>query len=682
VETDVNKSKTILYVGPDSELRDHIEAQVNQSERDLGWETCDTVQEISNLQANRRHEALILDGRISDRDELIAFLESSQERTAPARILIYANHASASALVHSHRRPQTYLLDENRVARFSIILERALEHRQLRQRLLAISQIARAIASTFDIDQIFEIVGTRLRNLIEFRRLSLRVLNEDSGCFDTWDIELRGRRPITNTDKDVQLSTDETHILNDVLQSQEVRVLFDDIPKSMQMVNVGAYALIPLVGTNDSNGVLAVGFPRAPIEDETLEILQDLSVHLYIALQNARAYKQLDAAQNQLFRSEKLHVLGELAAGVAHDFNNLLSAILGRAQMLKITMDDEEALRSVDIIEQAAIDGARTVARIQEYAKASATTDFIPLAIDSLVEETVERAKGSVRARERENLTVRLDLQCPASVLGNLSELRQVLTNLIFNAVDAMTLGGELSVSSGIVNEGKTAWFAVTDQGTGMDPATLGKIFNPFFTTKGQEGTGLGLSVSNSIIERHLGRFDVSSVVDTGTTVKVCLPTCDPSVLDKDIIDPRERWSPTPVPPAKNPNAKSNARILVIDDDDNVLDVLAEILRTGNHTVVPAKHGSQGLQIFQESEFDLVFTDLGMPDMNGWEVASKIKSIKPDIPIGLITGWGASLDEGRMKESGVDLIVSKPFRYHEVLDLVTEAMTYKDGLDS
>ena len=112
----------------------------------------------------------------------------------------------------------------------------------------------------------------------------------------------------------------------------------------------------------------------------------------------------------------------------------------------------------------------------------------------------------------------------------------------------------------------------------------------------------------------------------------------------------------------------------MIDDDDNVLDVLAEILRTGNHTVVPAKHGSQGLQIFKESEFDLVFTDLGMPDMNGWEVASEIKSLKPDIPIGLITGWGACLDEGRMKDLGVDLIVSKPFRYHEVLDLVMEAI--------
>ena len=592
-----DRVKAILYIGPQSELSDQIKAQIEQSERELAWEICDTVQQIPAIRLKRDYAAFVLDGRQLSSSDLLAFFNLSQDRIAPARILIRDNQTKLDGPHQLAPRPHPYLLDESRLPRFSIILERALEHRHLAQRLATISEIARAIASTFDLDQVFEILGTRLRTLIKFRKLSLRVLNEEDKNFDTWDIELRRNRPTTNIQKDVDLSPDETRVLRAVLDSEEVRILNQDIPQSMQMEGIAAYVLVPLMGSNGSNGILAVGFQKLNIQDETLEILQDLSVHMSIALQNARAYQQLEEAQNQLFRSEKLHVLGELAAGVAHDFNNLLSAILGRAQMLKIAVADEDMLRSINVIEQAALDGARTVARIQEYAKASAATDFKPISVDSLVSETVERAKGSVRAQSRKNLNVNVSLSCEATVLGNLSELRQVLTNLIFNAVDAMTNGGTLKIASGLQNEGKTAWFSVIDEGTGMDSAVLAKMFNPFFTTKGQNGTGLGLSVSNSIIERHRGNFEVESTVGEGTSVKVCLPTCDSSGEGEGLIDPRRHWSPTPVPPASKPNS-STARILVIDDDPTVSELIKrQLTKYASYNVVIASNGKDGLKV-------------------------------------------------------------------------------------
>jgi CheY-like chemotaxis protein len=200
-------------------------------------------------------------------------------------------------------------------------------------------------------------------------------------------------------------------------------------------------------------------------------------------------------------------------------------------------------------------------------------------------------------------------------------------------------------------------------------------MFNPFFTTKGTRGTGLGLSVSDSIVQRHRGEFDVWSEKGAGTRIRVWLP-----VENAD----HTRGPAAPRPPsvprgsAAPPEPGKNARILVIDDDDAVLDVLADILRTGEHEVVAARSGEDGLARFKSGWFDLVFTDLGMPGMNGWEVAAGVKALRPGTPVGLITGWGASLDEKRMRDRGVDLIVSKPFRYHDVLALVSEAMQLRE----
>jgi signal transduction histidine kinase/ActR/RegA family two-component response regulator len=436
-------------------------------------------------------------------------------------------------------------------------------------------------------------------------------------------------------------------------------------------------AVVPIVADKTTLGVFVVSTEnRNGFRERDLDLLRDLAAHMAISLKNARmfqdlerAYKEIRDAKDQLVRSEKLHSLGELAAGVAHDFNNVLSAVLGRAQMLSVMLKDQEHLKSVRVIEKAALDGAGTVRRIQEFAKEKSEGEFTALNLNALVRDAVDLTTHRVN-----ELGIGIDMQVHpgevGAVLGNATELREVLTNLIYNAIDAMPHGGRLSVHTGGGDD--RSWFEVEDTGIGMDEETQNKIFDPFFTTKGARGTGLGMSVSYGIVQRHRGSFTVVSQKGVGTRIRVDFP----------IHDTRADFSP-PVEDTgarKGEKPQSGARILVIDDDIAVRDVLADILRTGDHHVVAAATGQEGIELFKGSEFDIVFTDLGMPGMDGWQVAHGIKSISPHTPVGLITGWGSSIDDQQLKDRGVDLIVAKPFRFNQVLELVAEAIEIKGRL--
>jgi signal transduction histidine kinase/ActR/RegA family two-component response regulator len=435
-------------------------------------------------------------------------------------------------------------------------------------------------------------------------------------------------------------------------------------------------AVVPIVADKTTLGVFVVSTEdRNGFRERDLDLLRDLAAHMAISLKNARvfqelerAYKEIRDAKDQLVRSEKLHSLGELAAGVAHDFNNVLSAILGRAQMLNVMLRDQEVLKSVRVIEKAALDGAGTVRRIQEFAKEKSEGEFTPLNLNALVRDAVDLTTHRVN-----ELGLGIDMQVHpgevGAVLGNPTELREVLTNLIYNAIDAMPHGGRLSVRTG--SEAERAWFEVEDTGIGMDEETQNKIFDPFFTTKGARGTGLGMSVSYGIVQRHRGAFTVVSQKGVGTRIRVDFTTHDARGDFSGVEEARPRVAEKP---------QSGARILVIDDDIAVRDVLADILRTGDHHVVAAATGQEGIELFKGSEFDIVFTDLGMPGMDGWQVALGIKSLSPHTPVGLITGWGSTIDDQQLKDRGVDLIVAKPFRFNQVLELVAEAIEIKSRL--
>lgn len=379
--------------------------------------------------------------------------------------------------------------------------------------------------------------------------------------------------------------------------------------------------------------------------------------------------------REQFSQMEKLSALGELASGVAHDFNNTLAGILGRAQLLQRTDDPEKLRRGLDIIIKTAEDGAKTVKRIQDFARQRRDHNFELVSIDQILMDASEITRPRWKnCAEASNIHINLELEIGsnAMVMGDDSELREVLVNMVFNAVDAMPEGGTLKLSS--QTAGDQVVIKVADCGVGMYPEVRSRIFDPFFTTKGKAGLGLGLAVSFGIIRRHGGNIEVESQYGQGTEFRITLPVS--KIVETPIVK-RELAVETPAPPPLVATAAPSgtlppARLLVVDDEDFVRDLLSEILESEHCEVVLAQDGTEALALFREREFDAVFTDVGMPGMSGWELAREIRQVNETIPIAIITGWGEIVGSNEQRAAGVDWVVAKPFTADRIAELVRE----------
>src|ERR1700754_171557 len=378
--------------------------------------------------------------------------------------------------------------------------------------------------------------------------------------------------------------------------------------------------------------------------------------------------------REQFSQMEKLSALGELASGVAHDFNNTLAGILGRAQLLLRTDDPDKIRRGLEIIVKTAEDGAKTVKRIQDFARQRRDHDFELISIDQILTDASEITRPRWKnCAEASNVHISLDLQInsKAMVMGDDSELREVLVNMVFNAVDAMPEGGRLALSTRLVADSVVV--TIADTGVGMYPEVRSKIFAPFFTTKGKAGLGLGLAVSFGIIRRHGGTIEVDSEDGRGTEFRVTLPLAkmaEKSIKPAAIASVLEETAP--VIPEAEPLRSSATRLLVVDDEDFVRDLLGEILEGEHCEVHLAESGSEALTLFLEHEFDGVFTDVGMPGMSGWELAREIRLINKKVPIAVITGWGEAVGSHEQKAAGVDWVVAKPFTADRIAELVRD----------
>ncbi|PYS80920.1 MAG: hypothetical protein DMF70_10040 [Acidobacteria bacterium] len=346
-------------------------------------------------------------------------------------------------------------------------------------------------------------------------------------------------------------------------------------------------------------------------------------------------------------RADKLRALGQLASGVAHDFNNSLAAILGRAQVILRRVKDEELIRSLGIIVTAAEDAAATVRRIQTFARKSVDAELEFLDIGSLLRDAIE----ITRTRwENLNVHVTLNAESDLFVRGNASELREVFVNLIVNAVDAMPGGGKLTICSQLKRDRLRLRFA--DTGTGMKEEVRERVFEPFYTTKGVLGTGLGLAVSYGIIERHKGTISVESKPGSGAAFYIDLPLAESgeSLTGESRLETRS----------------SSLSVLVVDDEPFVRETLADMLLDLDHKVVTADCGRDALAKVCSDDFDLVFTDLAMPEMDGWETAREIHKHRADLPIVLVTGYGATAQPPSGEHDLVACIISKPFDFDQV----------------
>ena len=369
--------------------------------------------------------------------------------------------------------------------------------------------------------------------------------------------------------------------------------------------------------------------------------------------------------REQFTQIEKMSALGELASGVAHDFNNTLAGILGRAQLMQDTRDPRKIEAGLNIIIKTAKDGAKTVKRIQDFARQRRDHDFQLIDVRQLLFDVAEITRPRWKNRsEAANIHINLEMHCPHDLMitGDESEMREVLVNLVFNAVDAMPKGGELVLSA---RKAKDAIeISVGDTGTGMTEEVRMRVFDPFFTTKDHLGMGLGLAVSYGIIRRHEGTVDVESQLGIGSTFRIRLPI--PTATEA-ALTTQSRFT-LPATRAKS----TRPRILVVDDEEHVRDLLHDILKTEGCDPVLASGGYPALSLLDKGKFDAVFTDVGMPDMNGWELARVVRERDANIPVAVITGWGEAFGSQDRQAAHVDWVVAKPFERHQIAEMVHE----------
>jgi signal transduction histidine kinase/ActR/RegA family two-component response regulator/HAMP domain-containing protein len=456
-------------------------------------------------------------------------------------------------------------------------------------------------------------------------------------------------------------------------------------PQRLAHGGLGSMVLAPLLAESTVFGVLVVA-RRQPqgFSSSDCEFLLQLSEHVALAATQARlyatlqqAYDDLHQSQAQVTKQERLRALGQMASGIAHDINNAIAPIGLYAESLLETEHglSERGRASLQVMERAIDDVAATVGRMREfYRQRAPQLTLSTVNVNQIMQHVVDltRARWSDMPQQRGIvIKMRQDLgENLPLILGVEGEIREALTNLVFNAVDAMPEGGIVTLRTRL--EGPHVLIEVRDTGAGMDEATQRRCMEPFFTTKGERGTGLGLATVYGMTERHGARLAIDSELGKGTAMKMYFPVAAQAAeMDEGAAALR---------PA------SSLKILIVDDDPTLLASLGNILGADGHEVTQADSGQGGIDRFREAEeagrgYEVVITDLGMPYVDGRKVAETVKQIAPATPVILLTGWGQRLipdsDEGPVN---VDQVLSKPPKIRELRAALAKCVTTTDNI--
>jgi signal transduction histidine kinase/CheY-like chemotaxis protein len=411
-----------------------------------------------------------------------------------------------------------------------------------------------------------------------------------------------------------------------------------------------------------------------PFSSPDLQFLTTLLTCLAYAVDNARLLAEaqqsarqhqsvvddLRTTQAQLVRGETLSAIGKLASGMAHHLNNLFAVILGRLETLLAKAPDPEVRRYLEIIQRAAQDGAEVVRRVQRFSRVQPVSRATPVDLNQLAQEVLDltRPRWHNEAQLRQiRIDTELALGGIKAVAGELAPLREVLMNLVLNAIDAMPGGGRLTLRTW--SDGKEVHCAISDTGSGMSEEVRQRAFEPFFTTKGPKSTGLGLSATYGIVQRHNGRIDIDTVPGRGTTVHIILPAALPTAR------------PQPAAPSA-PTEAPQLRVLVVDDEPEVRSAVADMLGTAGYTAFEASGGHEALAWLDAGQpIDLVLTDLGMPGMTGTDLARTVRGRWPHLRLGLMTGWDQTEAPVGEASSVVDFVIAKPFKLSALLSAYT-----------
>jgi len=546
------------------------------------------------------------------------------------------------------------------------------------QELKALFEISTLVNSETELSLVLDLISKTVLSSLQADRLSLLLFDKEKNKLVCVSAHGKSSDKIKYT----ELNPDEgvagwvmTHgeplLLGEELQKDKFK---NFIPKGEKIFSSLS---VPLKVKKEIIGVLNVSSVTEEKEfnEVDLKLISIFAQNAAVAIEKGELYLELKGqaealkktledlknTQKQLVQSEKMRALGDLAGGVAHDFNNILGSITGRAELLLRQAKEDELKKGLMLIVQVANDGAEIVRRLQEYTKVGRESIFLKVDLNKIIQKAVEitRFKWKDEALAKGvKINIDMDLKKISSIAGNPSELKEVLINLILNAIEALPKGGNIALKTWMENS--DVFVSVKDDGIGMNEEVKAIVFEPFFTLKGDKGTGLGLSIAYGIVSKHQGSLTVDSEPGKGTNFVLKFPLARITQKEEEeilIID----FQP--------------ANILVIEDEKNMRDVIFEMLTGQGHSVTLAVDGNQGIEFFKKGEYDLVLTSLSLPEKSGWEVTKEVKSINPSAKVALMTGWGAQIEEEEAKLKGVDFLISKPFKVNQLLFVISNAMS-------
>ena len=639
------------------------------------------------LEAVRRQEPVVISDPGSDPRVPPGWVGLFQAKSALVVPLIHQGR-TAGVLILDHLKTLHVFTDEEirlattLAAQAAVALEKARLYDEIQQRLqqtetlLAVSQ---AIGSAPDLP---EAIRRTTREMV-------RILGADTGV--AWCVTGGGDRFIPlagyHVPRDLReplsglpLAPDDPLLdlvkrLRTALHSSNSKTDPRFNQAALKLLPQASLLIQPVQVSDELLGIFAISWVR----DAHAFSMDDLRLADGIAKQAAVAI-ELHRTQRHIIEQERLNAVGKMASGLAHDFNNALVPISGYAEMLlehpEILQDAAKSTRYLKLIMTGVEDAASVVSRLREfYRKREEGETYRPLSLNQMVEQAValtrprwrDEALGSGRT-----ILVEADMRPVPRILGSESEMREMLANLIFNAVDAMPEGGLIRLRTGMreasaseetpmVPRVPQVFLEVSDTGTGMTDDVRRRCLEPFFSTKGERGTGLGLPMVYGIVKRHRGTMDIESTVGKGTTFIVLMPA--------DTSHARE------VAPRTQAPSSGPLHVLVVDDEPIARDVLSEYLMGDGHTVDTAVNGREAFEKFKAGRYALVITDRAMPEVGGDQLAAMVKEVSPDTPIILLTGFGDLMNAAGEKPDGVDMVVKKPIRLatlREVLAKMTD----------
>jgi signal transduction histidine kinase/ActR/RegA family two-component response regulator len=580
----------------------------------------------------------------------------------------------------------TQLVEANRA-----LEQREQERRQAEERMASqlarmqlLDQITRAIGDRLDLHSVFQVVANSIAQQLQVAFCAIAVCDDIDdrlrvNAVAAGSEALAARLCLT---EQVQLPIDPDGLSRcmrgDLVHEPDLAQLRAPLPQRLVDAGLHSAVFAPLQAEGKVFGIVMAARNAAhSFSSGDCEFMRQLSEHVALAAHQARlhgalqtAYDELRQTQQIVLQQERLRAIGEMASGIAHDFNNAISPVALYTESL---LEKEVGLSArgrhqLETIQRAIDDVAKTVARMGEfYRPRDAQANHVAVDLNALVQQVIELTRPRWRDMAQQAgiaIAVDTDLHVPLPpVLAAEGEIREVLTNLVFNAVDAMPEGGTLTMSTRRVDDAEgSEWVQVevSDSGIGMSEETRRRCLEPFFTTKGQRGTGLGLAMVYGTMQRHGAQMQIDSTPGEGTRMRLRFRPA--GALEQ----PDTGWGQ--LAPAAGDR---QLRILLVDDDAVLARTLIEILESEGHRVTAATGGQQGIAEFgaalaRGEPFDVVITDLGMPNVDGRQVAQAVKAAAPGTPVVMLTGWGRRMNEDGERPLHVDHLLSKPPRLAEL----------------